>query len=86
MLFAKCLGLFAFAAVLGAIPLRAGAAVPDRTLTSAAFTFPVEGLASLVAFSPDGRWLAVLAQTGGALDVIDTRESVLTARLEAPAE
>lgn len=47
------------------------AMVPDgRSLTPAGFTIPVEGFATSEALSPDGTFLAVLSQDGGAVDVI----------------
>jgi len=64
----------------------ATAVLPDgRTIAPAGFTVPVEGFASNAALSPDGAYLAVLSDDGGAVDVIDTRESVLTDRLQVPA-
>lgn len=59
--------------------------LPDgRTLSPAGFTVPVEGFATNEALSPDGAFLAVLSQDGGAIDVIDTRESMLAERLAVP--
>ena len=43
-------------------------------MTPIGFTIPVEGFASSEAMSPDGRWLAVLSQDGGAVDVISVGE------------
>ncbi len=60
--------------------------LPDgRTLSPAGFTVPVEGFATNEALSPDAEFLAVLSQDGGAIDVIDTRESMLAERLAVPS-
>jgi YVTN family beta-propeller protein len=83
--------LFAFAAVFAVVALTARSAaglgvLPDgRTLTPVGFTIPVEGFASTEAMSPDGKWLAVLSQDGGAIDVISIGEDArLVDRLHAP--
>lgn len=56
--------------------------LPDgRTIAPAGYTVPVEGFASNEAMSPDGSYLAVLSEDGGAVDVVDTRESMLAERL-----
>ena len=75
------------AAALLAAPVRgAGAPIPDgRNISPAGFTIPVEGFASSEALSPDGRWLAVLSQDGGAVDLISTAKSILAGRLAIPA-
>lgn len=69
-------------------PTRADALgmLPDgRSVTPAGFTIPVEGFASSEALSPDGKWLAVLSQDGGAVDVIATGEDArLVDRLAEP--
>ncbi|HET9342669.1 MAG TPA: alkaline phosphatase family protein [Candidatus Eremiobacteraceae bacterium] len=74
--------------LLATTPLRANALgmLPDgRIVTPAGFTIPVEGFASSEALSPDGRWLAVLSQDGGAVDVISTGEDArLVDRLPTP--
>lgn len=76
-----------FAIAFGSMCTGGGATVlPDgRTLDPAGFTVPVEGFASAQALSPDGRWLAVLAQEGGAVDVIGTASSTLRERLAVPS-
>jgi YVTN family beta-propeller protein len=49
--------------------------LPDgRSVTPIGFTIPVEGFASSEAMSPDGKWIAVLSQDGGAVDVIAVGE------------
>ncbi len=68
-------------------PARAAMTVviPDgRTIAPAGFTIPVEGFASSQALSPDGQWLAVLSQDGGAVDVLSTKRSMLAERLSVP--
>ncbi|MDP9025496.1 MAG: hypothetical protein M3N13_08995, partial [Candidatus Eremiobacteraeota bacterium] len=83
--------LFSFALLACVLPLgvRGDASsvfLPDgRTLAPAGFTVPVEGFVTNQALSPDGAFLAVLSEDGGALDVIDTRESMLADRLSVPA-
>ncbi len=65
---------------------RGATVLPDgRTIEPAGFTIPVEGFASAQALSPDGKWLAVLAQDGGAIDILSTAESQLRDRLALPA-
>ena len=70
----------------GAAPARAlTVVIPDgRTISPAGFTVPVEYFANRVALSPDGRWLAVLAQGAGALNVIATATSALAERIAIP--
>jgi DNA-binding beta-propeller fold protein YncE len=64
----------------------AATVIPDgRTVEPAGFTIPVEGFASAEALSPDGKWLAVLAQDGGAIDVLATGTSLLRERLAVPS-
>ena len=66
------------------MPLAAAASgsLPDgRTVTPVGFTIPVESFASSAVLSPDGKWLAVLCQGSGAVDILDSRESVLVDRL-----
>lgn len=64
----------------------ANAAIPDgRQLAPAGFTVPVEGFASAQALSPDGKWLAVLSQDAGALDIVSIDRSVLTDRIPIAA-
>jgi DNA-binding beta-propeller fold protein YncE len=65
---------------------RAYDPLPDgRTITPAGHVIPVEGFASSAAMSPDGSWLAVLSQDGGAVDILSNGEdSMLVERLEAP--
>jgi len=73
---------FALAAFVAAASVAAAAAtaaayslLPDgRSVTPIGFTIPVEGFASSETLSPDGRWLAVLSQDGGAIDVIAVGE------------
>lgn len=62
------------------------ATLPDgRLVTPAGFTTPVEGFASSEALSPDGAYLAVLSQDGGAIDIIVVGEhSQLVQRLAVP--
>ncbi|MBC5800286.1 MAG: bifunctional YncE family protein/alkaline phosphatase family protein [Candidatus Eremiobacteraeota bacterium] len=80
-----------FAVLAIAVPLAtrgdaATAVLPDgRTIGPAGFTVPVEGFASNAVLSPDGAYVAVLSADGGAIDVIDTRESLLTERLAVPS-
>jgi DNA-binding beta-propeller fold protein YncE len=60
----------------------AGALLPDgRTVAPEGFTIPVEGFATDAAASPDGAWLAVLAEGAGAVDIISTSDSILATRL-----
>jgi DNA-binding beta-propeller fold protein YncE/phospholipase C len=74
------------AAALLSPTLGISAAIPDsRTVSPIGFTIPVEGFASSEALSPDGRWLAVLSQDGGAVDVISTAKSMIAGRLAIPA-
>ena len=64
----------------------AATVIPDgRTIDPVGFTVPVEGFASAEALSPDGKWLAVLAQDGGAVDVLSTATSTLRERLALPS-
>ncbi len=76
------------ASIVACLPLGlvgiAGRTPDGRTLTPAGFTTPVESFASAMALSPDGRWLAVLSSDAGAIDVIDSRASVLVDRLALP--
>ncbi len=60
--------------------------LPDgRAVTPTGFTIPVEGFASSEAMSPDGNWIAVLSQDGGAIDVIAVGEDARQVdRLSAP--
>jgi len=60
--------------------------LPDgRVVTPTGFTIPVEGFASSEAMSPDGLWIAVLSQDGGAIDVLSTGEDARTVdRLQVP--
>ncbi|MBV8581132.1 MAG: hypothetical protein JOZ86_10940, partial [Candidatus Eremiobacteraeota bacterium] len=61
----------ALGAVLIAAPAHGATVIPDgRSVSPVGFTIPVEGFASSEALSPDGRWLAVLAQDGNAVDVL----------------
>lgn len=68
-------------------PISVGSAtLPDgRTIAPTGFTIPVEGFPSNAVLSPDGGYLAVVSQDGGAIDVLDTRESLLVERLKAPS-
>ncbi|MBV8244835.1 MAG: bifunctional YncE family protein/alkaline phosphatase family protein [Candidatus Eremiobacteraeota bacterium] len=83
---------FSFCALTlaAALPLAATGDVgrtrlPDgRTIAPTGFTVPVEGFASNEALSPDGAYLAVLSQDGNAIDVIDTRVSMLADRISVP--
>jgi len=83
--------LFFFAALALVLPLVArgdAAAVflPDgRTLSPTGFTIPVEGFATNAILSPDGAYFAVLSEDGGAIDVIDTNQSLLAERLSVPS-
>jgi YVTN family beta-propeller protein len=69
-----------------AVPARALGSLPDgRVVTPIGFTIPVEGFASSAAMSPDRRWLAVLSQDGGAIDVLSVGEdALLVDRIAAP--
>lgn len=75
-----------FASGFAPRPAMALGMLPDgRIVTPAGFTIPVEGFASSMAMSPDGKWLAVLSQDGGAVDVIATGEDAhLVDRLPTP--
>lgn len=74
------------AALLSAPSLGSGSPIPDgRNVSPIGFTIPVEGFASSEALSPDGRWLAVLSQDGGAVDLISTAKSMIAGRLAIPA-
>jgi DNA-binding beta-propeller fold protein YncE len=71
--------LAAFAVLVAAAAATSIAAayslLPDgRSVTPIGFTIPVEGFASSETLSPDGRWIAVLSQDGGAIDVIAVGE------------
>ena len=56
--------------------------LPDgRIVAPAGFTIPVESFASSATLSPDRRWLAVVAQDAGAIDIIATNRSAIAARL-----
>src|SRR5579864_4637878 len=63
-----------------------GATLPDgRAVTPVGFTIPVENFASSEALSPDGKFLAVLSQDGGAIDVITIGEhSMISGRVSVP--
>lgn len=65
---------------------RALGALPDgRVVTPTGFTIPVEGFASSEAMSPDGLWIAVLSQDGGAIDVLAVGEDArMVDRLSVP--
>ncbi len=78
---------FALALLTGACAAPLGAALlPDgRTVAPDGFTIPVENFASDAAASPDGRWLAVLAEAAGAVDLISLADSTLAARLPLPS-
>jgi YVTN family beta-propeller protein len=82
-------GLALLACVLLVRAAATGAAtgtLPDgRPLTPEGFTVPVEGFASAAALSPDARYLAVLSQDAGAIDVISTERSALVERLRTPS-
>jgi DNA-binding beta-propeller fold protein YncE len=72
-------GLVAASVVVVAMATAAAAEaydlLPDgRSVTPIGFTIPVEGFASSEAMSPDGKWIAVLSQDGGAVDVIAVGE------------
>ncbi len=60
--------------------------LPDgRSVTPVGFTTPVESFASAEAFSPDGRYVAVLSTDAGAVDVIGlATKSGLVDRLRTP--
>lgn len=72
-------------ALSAAVPGRATILPDGRSLDPAGFTIPVEGFASSEALSPDGKWLAVLAQDGGAVDIISTADSRWHDRLAIPS-
>jgi YVTN family beta-propeller protein len=75
---------FALSLAVGTVA-PASVLIPDgRTIAPAGFTIPVESFASQCALSPDGKWLAVLALDRGAIDIIDTHESILADRLVVP--
>lgn len=63
------------------------ATLPDgRAVTPVGFTIPVENFASSEALSPDGKFLAVLSQDGGAIDVITIGEhSMMSGRVSMPS-
>ena len=75
--------LMCLALVPGASPGSAATGVlPDgRIVAPAGFTIPVESFASGEALSPDRRWLAVLSQDAGAIDIVATARSTIAARL-----
>jgi YVTN family beta-propeller protein len=80
--FATTLALCVAAGAATAAPIL----LPDgRSIEPAGFTVPVEGFASAAVLAPDGKWLAVLAQDGGAVDLISTSRSVLRERLAIPS-
>ncbi len=78
--------LLATAIAVVAASTADAATLPDgRSVTPAGFTTPVEGFASSEALSPDGAYLAVLSQDGGAIDIIVVGEhSQLVQRLAVP--
>ncbi|HEY2476044.1 MAG TPA: bifunctional YncE family protein/alkaline phosphatase family protein [Candidatus Cybelea sp.] len=79
---------FLFIAISLPVPTHGdafSARLPDgRSIAPSGFTIPVEGFASNEALSPDGAYLAVASEDGGAIDVIDTRESMMAERLSVP--
>ncbi len=78
---ARGIALVFFACAVGGAGAALGSLPDGRSVTPAGFTLPVEGFASDEALSPDGRWLAVLCEDAGAVDVISTADSVLVDRL-----
>jgi YVTN family beta-propeller protein len=86
--FVRSLAAVLAVALLPATPVGAfSAMLPDgRSVTPVGFTIPVEGFASDLATSPDGRWLAILSQDGGALDIVGRGEKPrLVDRLALPS-
>ncbi len=80
----SALGLL-LAIIVTAAPSSSATFLPDgRAITPAGFTVPVESFASQCVLSPDAKWLAVLALDRGAIDIIDTHDSLLVARLVVP--
>jgi len=79
-------GLCMVATIVSTHAASALGTLPDgRTLTPIGFTIPVEGFASSEAMSPDGAWIAVLSQDGGAVDVLSVGEDArLVERLSIP--
>jgi len=82
---ARGLALVFFACGLGGAGTALGSIPDGRSVTPAGFTIPVEGFASDEALSPDGRWLAVLCEDAGAVDVLSTQNSLLVDRLALPS-
>ena len=81
-----CLAVSLLAGTAMASPARGLGLLPDgRSVSPAGFTIPVEGFSSSQAMSPDGKWLAVLSQDGGAIDVLSVGEDArMVDRLAAP--
>jgi DNA-binding beta-propeller fold protein YncE len=74
--------------IAATVPAHAAseATIPDgRTIAPAGFTVPVESFVTDLALSPDGALLAALSVDGHAVDVIDTKASVLVDRLALDA-
>ena len=85
MLAARIAALIALAGLTATAAGAATSVLPDgHVLTPAGFTIPVEAFASSQALSPDGKFLAVLAQDAGAIDLIATSRSQLADRLPVP--
>ena len=85
MITMKSLGV-ACVALVATTSVASAAMLPDgRLISPIGFTIPVEGFASSEAVSPDGKYIAVLSQDGGAIDVILVGEdSRLVDRLSTP--
>jgi len=74
-----------FAAVPALAPAESGTLPDGRVVAPAGFTIPVASFASSAVLSPDGKWLAVLCQDAGVVEIVDTHESVLVDRLRVPS-
>jgi YVTN family beta-propeller protein len=84
MLIAACASLVA-CALSTAVALAYGSLPDGRTVDPAGHIIPVEGFASSFTMSPDGQWIAVLSQDGGAIDVLSVGEDAMQVdRIPAP--
>jgi YVTN family beta-propeller protein len=84
MLIAACASLVACALSI-TVALAYGSLPDGRTVDPAGHIIPVEGFASSFAMSPDGQWIAVLSQDGGAIDILSIGEDAMQVdRIPAP--
>jgi YVTN family beta-propeller protein len=81
-----CATALGVAIIVSVTPAFGLGVLPDgRSVTPVGFTIPVEGFSSSEAMSPDGKWLAVLSQDGGSIDIVATGEDArLMDRLSTP--